>query len=117
MQRLNALSLYTYTGMVTPHRQELIAERLIHLSAEGKWKKKHDISLHKDCKALWESHSPKRHICDNLNQNLVVQSTSFKLGLFLQKADVKVNFWLLTDFKFFISFFFFLNDKSPSGAG
>lgn len=39
MQRLNALSLYTYTGLVTPHRQELIAERLIHLSAEGKWKK------------------------------------------------------------------------------
>lgn len=39
MQRLNALSLYTYTGLVTPHRKELIAERLIHLSAEGKWKK------------------------------------------------------------------------------
>lgn len=29
-----------------------------------------------------QSHSPKSHICDNLNQNVAMQSMHFKLGLF-----------------------------------
>lgn len=33
------------------------------------------------------SHSPKRHICDNLNQISAVESTSFKLGLFLHHLE------------------------------
>lgn len=68
-------------------------------------KKKAEILLHTDWKALWGSHSPQSHICDNLNQILAAQSTSFKLGLFSHPhpADAEVNFQLLTDLKFRLS--------------
>lgn len=58
------------------------------------------MPLHTDCKALWESHSPKRHICGYLNQNLVVQLNKFAAQFIFpsQRADVEVNLWVLTEF-------------------
>lgn len=104
----NVLQFYIQKGLVTLHLTNRSWQQrglFIYQLRESGEKKKAEILLHTDWKALWGSHSPQSHICDNLNQILAAQSTSFKLGLFSHPhpADAEVNFQLLTDLKFRLS--------------